>query len=876
LKTFKSSEHFFLDSSFIKKYLYIKEGSCNIYLVRKSDGKPYGKRHFLFTAHSENIIFPVENTENFMLLAVIAEDMKADDEYIPDDNSSFELKRKEIFRIMAESLQQSKAEIDRAEKKLDEKSFIEFISGYTASAEKIYQKSYEDIIRRNKLSYRKQKKSYYNSFDILSDSLKNKNEKKLSISNTDNIDDNLFKACKVTAEYLKIKIKVPFYLEKGYDVENPLEEIAFASHFRIRQVILERGWHRNATVPYIAYLKDTDNPVALIPAFTGYNIYDPVKNTISKVSKKKADKIDTQRCYIIYRGLPSENVTTKSLFKFCLSGIHKADLLGMIVLGIAGGLLSAVSPLIISWIFDSVISEANQTLLKELAGILISITCVQFIFELVRSYAVMRMENFFEMDIQSSLWDRILSLPTTFFKRYSPGELAEKIDGVSQIREIISGRVINQILSSVFGVFYIVVMFSISADLALISLAVIILITIVSVFLSLGEIKYYKQSVNASAELSGKMISWLNGITKIRTSNAESRIYNIWAEKFTHIRELDINRTKIHNASQIFCSVASVLVSMCMYFYIIKNNNNFQLESGMFVAFNTALMVVLSNFISLTETITELNSILPLYNNIKPAFETEPEYDDTNENIGEINGNIEISHVSFRYSKDTPLILKDISFNIKQGEHIALVGTSGSGKSTMLRVILGFEKPESGQIYFDGKDISQFDIRSIRKQLGVVLQSGQLLPGSIFDNVVGSNNSLNVEDVERALKMAGFLDEVNEMPMGIHTMVSEDFKSISGGQKQRILIARALVSNPKILFFDEATSALDNKTQKIVSDSINKLNITRITIAHRLSTITECDRIIVLDKGKIAEEGTYDELVKNKGIFFDMVQRQIV
>ena len=205
-----------------------------------------------------------------------------------------------------------------------------------------------------------------------------------------------------------------------------------------------------------------------------------------------------------------------------------------------------------------------------------------------------------------------------------------------------------------------------------------------------------------------------------------------------------------------------------------------------------------------------------------------------------------------------------------------MVGTSGSGKSTILRVLLGFEKSESGQIYFNGKDISQFNIRSLRKQLGVVLQSGQLLPGSIFENVVGSSNTLTIEDVENALAQAGILDEIKEMPMGIHTVVSEDFGTISGGQKQRILIARALISKPKVLFFDEATSALDNKTQKIVSDSINKLNITRITIAHRLSTITECDRIIVLDDGKIVEQGTYNQLLEVKGIFYNMVQRQLV
>lgn len=873
MKTFKDCEYFFMNSSSMDNYFYIEEGLCNIYLTKTSDGKPVGKRYFLFEAESGNIIFPVSDEKDFSVMVMPVTDIRTDDNKVLT-NDQFKSAKAEFLRKTSVSLQWSKAQTDEIIKELTDKTFDKFLSEYTLNIVSLIEKSSQEILQKNRISLEKQKNTYYKSFDVLSNTLKNKTQKKISLSNTDNVDDDLFKVCKMVSEYLKIQIKVPLYLEKNFSVDNPLEEIAFSSRFRVRRVTLEKGWHKNPTVPYIAYYKESDSPVALIPTLAGYNIYDPESNKISKVSKNVAEKIDMERCSVIYRGLPSDKITAKSLIKFCIGGMHKTDFAGVILLGIAGGLLSALSPLIISWIFDSIIPDANQTLLKQIACILISITCVQFIFELVRSYAVMRLENFFEMDIQSSLWDRILSLPTSFFKKYSPGELAKKIDGVSQIREIISGRVINQILSAVFGVFYIAVMFSISSSLAVISLAIIFLVTLISVLLSVGEIKYYKQTVNLSAELSGKMISWLNGITKIRTSNAESRVYNIWARKFTEIRNFDISRTKIHNASQVFCSVVSIIVSMCLYFYIVRSSD-FQLATGMFVAFNTALMMVLSNFISLTGTITDLNSALPLYNNIKPIFETTPEYDDSNEDIGEISGDIEVSHISFRYSKDTPLILKDVSFSVKAGEHIALVGSSGSGKSTMLRVLLGFEKAEGGQIYFDNKDISQFDIRSIRKQLGVVLQSGQLIPGSIFENVVGSSNTLGVKEVENALEMAGILDEVNEMPMGIHTVVSEDFGTISGGQKQRILIARALISNPKILFFDEATSALDNRTQKVVSDSINKLNITRITIAHRLSTITDCDRIIVLDNGRIAEEGTFDELIDSEGIFYQMVQRQM-
>lgn len=872
MKVYKDCEYFFADT--INRYYHILEGSCNVYLSKVKDGKPIGKRYYLFELNSKDIVYQLPRLQEVSILIVPTCDTTIEDS-LNLDLATLTDKKVYLFRSMATSIGWSKSKIDSFISNFSDDSFNSFIAEYTSTANDMILERNTQRVLNNKLSLEKEKSTYYKSFDILNDVLKSKRQKELSLSNTDSVEDSLFKACKMITRYLKINIKVPLYLEKGLTVTNPLEEISTASHFRFRKVSLSSGWYKNSTIPYLTYLKEDDVPVALIPTLFGYNMYNPEKNSIVKVSKSIANTIDYQRCYVFYRNLPSKSVTTKELIKFCFEGVRKADLFGMVLVGVIGGLLSAITPLIISWIFDSVIPDANEDLLKQLACILISITCVQYIFELVRSFAVMRLENFFEMDVQSSLWDRLLSLPTTFFKDYSPGELAKKVDGVSQIREVVSGRVVNQILSSIFGVFYIIVMFSISSRLALVCLLVILLITVISILFGLKEIAYYRDATNLSADLSGRMISWLNGITKIRTAGAEGRVYNLWAKQFTKIRDLDVSRTKIHNVSQIFCSVVSVVVSMCMYYYIV-NSTNLQLETGMFVAFNTALMVVLSNFISLTGTITELNSVVPLYRNVKPIFSTVPEYDETKEDIGEVTGDIEVSHVSFRYSEHTPLVLKDVSFSIKAGEHIALVGTSGSGKSTMLRVLLGFEKPESGQIYFDGKDILQYNIRSLRRQLGVVLQTGQLLSGSIFENVVGSSNTLTVKDVEEALAQAGILEEVQDMPMGIHTMVSDEFGSISGGQKQRILIARALVSKPKVLFFDEATSALDNKTQKIVSNSINKLNITRVTIAHRLSTITECDRIIVFHDGKIVEEGTYNELIDKRGTFFSMAERQLI
>ena len=297
--------------------------------------------------------------------------------------------------------------------------------------------------------------------------------------------------------------------------------------------------------------------------------------------------------------------------------------------------------------------------------------------------------------------------------------------------------------------------------------------------------------------------------------------------------------------------------------------------SGEFVAFNASFGIFMVAMLQISDTILEVNTIIPTYENIKPILCTLPEYDEEKEDPGEIDGKIEIGHITFRYEKNGPVILDDISLKIKKGEYVAIVGASGCGKSTLLRILLGFEKAESGKVYYSGKDLETVDIRALRKQFGVVLQNGQLIAGDIFSNIVGTNPALTIQDAEEAAHMAGLLDDINDMPMGFNTIVSEGGSTLSGGQRQRLMIARAIVNKPKILFFDEATSALDNNTQKHVSDSLDQLDATRIVIAHRLSTVMNCDRIIVLEKGKIAEEGTYKELMAKDGIFAQLAKRQL-
>ncbi|HZJ83847.1 MAG TPA: ATP-binding cassette domain-containing protein, partial [Clostridia bacterium] len=304
-------------------------------------------------------------------------------------------------------------------------------------------------------------------------------------------------------------------------------------------------------------------------------------------------------------------------------------------------------------------------------------------------------------------------------------------------------------------------------------------------------------------------------------------------------------------------------------------SSNSSLPPGLFIAFNSAFVSFVFSMTSLSESLIGANIVIPLYQRAKPILETLPEYDENKINPRPLTGSIEVNHLSFRYKEDGPLILQDISFQINEGDYVALVGTSGCGKSTLLRVLLGFEKPETGEIYYDGQDLSKIDIRAVRRQLGVVLQNGQLMIGNIFSNIVGANPYLTTDDAWEAARMAGLEEDIKEMPMGMYTVISEGASTISGGQKQRLMIARAIIKKPKILFFDEATSALDNNTQAIVSKSLDRLQTTRLIIAHRLSTIINCNKIIVMDKGKIVETGTYEELMDNNSIFADLARRQL-
>lgn len=700
-------------------------------------------------------------------------------------------------------------------------------------------------------------------------------EKDASAADMDSLmSDPLYNACRIIGQAMNIEFAAVSAEQMADSKADPLEEIARASNVRIRQVLLRDNWWRLDSSPMLAYMEDDNRPVALIPLHRSrYQMHDPVTGSVMIVDKETAGRIKPF-AFTFYRPFPQGTMNIRDLLVFSAGACWKHDFFRLILVGILGGLLGMAVPIATGIIYDRIIPSADKSQLLQVGFFLAASALAVTLFELTRSFAVQRMEGMIDASVEAAIWDRLLELPVPFFKRYSAGELAMRAMGVEQIRMLLSGVTITTILTSIFSLFSFILLFYYNAKLA--GMAALLIIINLLVLLGSGrkQIKCLQELTDITNKITGLLLQLIGGVSKFAVAGAEKRAFYVWAEKFSQQRRIDFKTSILSSWLETFNASFSVIASLCIFAGVIYLSPK-NLTTGNFIAFNTAFTVFWTTMAAMSNVLMNVGSIVPLYKKLKPILETEPEYDEFKSDPGKLTGSIEVSHISFRYKAGDPLVLKDVSFKVKPGEYIGLVGPSGSGKSSLLRVLLGFEKPESGRVYYDEHDLEKVDIRAIRRQLGVVLQNGQLMAGNIFSNVVGSNTKLTMDDALEAVRMAGLEKDIEEMPMGMHTVISEGAGNISGGQRQRLLIARAIVNKPKIIFFDEATSALDNKTQAIVSASLDSFKTTRIVIAHRLSTVINCDRIIVLDKGRIVEEGSYEQLMQLNGIFAQLARRQL-
>jgi len=652
-------------------------------------------------------------------------------------------------------------------------------------------------------------------------------------------------------------------------VDDQLEFYLHPAGVNRRMVELTGKWYKDGIGPLLGQTK-AGQVIAIIPRkSSGYTYFDHEQKKRIKVNRNAAKEIIVD-AYCFYNPLPTRKIGVRDLLLYIAQTLSVSDYVVVTAAMFSVTLLGLITPFVNRQIFENVIATGSSTQLMAVSALLIGATLSTMFIRITQNIVMAKIGTKSDMAIQAAAMSRLFSMPTGFFKTYTSGEISQRAMSFASLSGTLVHVIFGAGLAALMSFIYIgqvAIMAPALAAPALLIIAVNIALSVANAIVSVGV---SRKHMEGDAKLRGVVFSLISGVQKIKVSGSERRAFSKWAKQYSE------NAIFIY-APPIFMRIAPVLTTITpmigiVVLFTIAANANISVSD--YMAFNASYGLATGAIMSLAAVATTIASIKPTLDMAKPIMDTEPETSVGKKMIERLSGAIDINNVSFRYSDDMPLVLDDISLKIVRGQYVAIVGPSGCGKSTLLRLLLGFEEPHKGAVYYDSHDMKSIDLKSLRRSIGCVIQNGTLMSGSIFDNITISAPWLSMDDAWEAAGLAGISDDIRAMPMGMHTLVSDGGGGVSGGQKQRLLIARALVSKPKILFLDEATSALDNITQKHVSDSLDKLKCTRLVIAHRLSTIKQCNRIIMLDGGRIVEDGSYDELMALNGKFAELVERQ--
>ncbi len=671
-------------------------------------------------------------------------------------------------------------------------------------------------------------------------------------------------------KYFHIKVKPQNIPDTIKDTNEQLEYLMRPHGIMRRTVILEKGWYKDAFGAMLGVRKEDGYVVALIPrGFSGYCYFDRVTGKTVKITKKNEGAFETE-AIAFYKPFPLKKLSIGSLLKYIAGILSISDYLLAAISTLAVTLIGMFSPKLNQMLFGPVVDDRNIRLLVATAIFIVCMSVSSMLLSTVKSLIMARIRTKMDITVQAATMARMLSLPASFFKNYSSGDLAVRTQYINMICSMLVDTVLSTGLMSVFSLVYIAQIFDFAPSLVAPALIIITVTVLFSVVSALAQMQISKKHMELDAKISGLDYALITGVQKIKLSGAERRAFARWGSLYAKEAKHLYDPPAVIKYNQVFTTFISLAGTFVIYYLAVVNN----VSVANYYAFDTAYGMVSGAFMSLAGIALTAAKIKPVLDMAKPIMDAVPEISEGKQVVTRLSGGIELNNVSFRYSDSMPNVVDDLSLKIRSGQYVAIVGSTGCGKTTLMRIMLGFEKPQKGSVYYDGKDISGIDLKSLRQSIGTVMQNGKLFQGDIFSNITISAPWLSMDDAWEAAELAGIAEDIRRMPMGMHTLISEGNGGVSGGQRQRLMIARAIAPKPKILMFDEATSALDNITQKTVSESLDKLKCTRIVIAHRLSTIKQCDRVIYLEKGRIAEEGTYDELIAKNGKFAELVARQ--
>ena len=655
-------------------------------------------------------------------------------------------------------------------------------------------------------------------------------------------------------------------------LEDRLDFLLSSSGIMYREVILENGWHKDAMGVMITTMQEDGTIVTVLPGPFGGYIYNDAKTGKRVKVNAKTEKALGSEAYCFYKPLPERQLTLNDLLRYMAGSLNGWDLVSFALAAFAITMVGMLMPKFNRLLMGSVVEYGSHQLLYAVISFMLFATIGSVLLSIIRQLLLARINTKMNINTQAASMMRVLSLPTDFFKKYTSGELTEYLKYMNSLCSTLVNTVLSTGVTSVFSLVYLTQVFTYARSLVIPSLIVTISTALIGLLASLLQISINKESMRLAAKEKGLSFSLINGIQKIRLSGAENRVFAKWSEIYAQEAALTYNKPAFIKLNTVITTAISLVGTIVMYYMAVKSS----VSVADYYAFNTAYAYISSAFSSLASIALSIATIKPSLDIIMPLMEAEPEQQEDKETVTSITGALEISHLSFRYSADGPTIIDDLNLTIPARQYVAIVGRTGCGKSTLMRLLLGFENPTKGAIFYDRKDTRHLDMRSVRRLIGTVMQDGRLFGGSIYENIAISAPTLSMDAAWAAAEIAGMADDIHSMPMGMHTVVQDGGGGMSGGQRQRLMIARAVAPKPRLLLLDEATSALDNITQKQVSEALDKMRCTRIVIAHRLSTIRHCDRILVLDGGKIVEDGTYDELVEKKGFFAELVERQQV
>ncbi|MCL2745223.1 MAG: ATP-binding cassette domain-containing protein, partial [Planctomycetaceae bacterium] len=648
---------------------------------------------------------------------------------------------------------------------------------------------------------------------------------------------NATDAISVILTYLKIEI--PDVPENLTDMEARIEYMLRPSGCMRRRVELKDRWWKDSVDPFFACTLDGE-PVALLPGKIGGYTYRNKDGKNIKINKNTAKNI-AEDAFCFYKPFALKRLRLADLAMFMVKNARLSDFIYVLIISLIVSLLGLAAPYVNSQLYGTVIPSGIKTNILTVGFLLLGTAIGSMLFGLARNLVLTRFSTLL-IRVQNATMMRVLSLPVTFFKDYAAGEVSSRMQCLTALCQIISNTFMSTGLTALFSFVFLFQMNLYAPAMVAPALLVMIIMLVTSIVTTVVTLRISRKRMKASAKLTALLFALISGIQKIKLTGAKKRAFAKWAASYKEIGQLTYSPPMFLRLLE----PMNLLISMggaILLYYAAGASGIGVADYIAFMAAYGAMSGAIMMLSGMASTFADVRTNLEM---VRPLMEEQPETQEGKKQIVSLSGSLEMNNISFRYNKDGPLILDNVNVKIRSGEYVAIVGKTGSGKSTLLRLLLGFEKPETGGIYYDGHDLDTLDLRALRQCIGVDLQNGKLFAGSIFANIVITAPWKTLEDAWAAAELAGIAQDIREMPMNMHTMITEGGGGVSGGQRQRILIARALISRPKLIFFDEATSALDNITQRHVANSIDTLKATRVIIAHRLSTIRGCDRVIML------------------------------